>query len=207
MPQVKTEKINLRQLETGLHGEFIIKYRFNPKNDYHHSKPQFEADWPPEIAAALNETFARGDTFDEVRKNFFAGIEKFKTFETTKTRVILYHFGTSTPHNSSQIYLSVSAGVFDEQMTKSAAGATHYDYIKVEGGFNFGDQSGGGKWGGSRIEQFLPYNERNEKFFLYIKENMENLIAMMESIRYPEKLGEFIDAGRFLPVGKTEVKE
>ena len=100
MPQVKTEKISLHGLGTGLRGEFIIKYRFNPKSNYH-SNPQFEADWPPEIAAALKESYARGDTFDEVRRNFFAGIEKYKTFETSKTRVILYSISTSNQYNRS----------------------------------------------------------------------------------------------------------
>jgi hypothetical protein len=203
MPQVKTEKINLAGLGTGLQGNFIIKYRFNPNENYR-SRVQFEADYPSEVAAALGEQFATGQTFDEVRKAFYAGIEKFKAFETTKRRVILYSFDTGKDYHSDSLRLSLSAGVFDEQETKSPAGAKHYDYIKVEGAFNFGGESAGGRWRDARRDHQLPYTERNEKFFVYIKENMENLIEMLESIKEPAKLSEFIDAGRLLPVGKTD---
>ncbi|MDD5702111.1 MAG: hypothetical protein PHU23_08695 [Dehalococcoidales bacterium] len=207
MPIVKTEKINLNAYglnKPRYQADFVIKYLFEPR------RAVFQAKYPPEVAAALQKEFAEAKTFGEVREKYIKGLEQFKNFNITTKKVILYHIsvgsydsGYAHRDEPDRLHIDIEAGVFEEQETTSAAGDKHYDYIKVEGAFNF--NMGYPTWSRShRHSSQLPYTEENEKFFLYIAEHMRILIAQLHEIDDPAKLEGFINAGRLLPIGKAD---
>lgn len=179
---------------------------------YRRSVPteRFYINLPKVVADALGYDKVRAKDQDEVMTRFREALEHFKRLKTEVNRVIVYSFDVE-PKPDGKVSLwdhgyrvSISAGTFEETVMTAGDGAKRYSYEWIESEANTGERYGSrvGNRDGQREDRQVPWTEKNEAFFVWIKKSMKELIERLYELEQPDKLIETIYSGRLLPLGK-----
>lgn len=164
---------------------------------------------PKVVADALGGDRVKDKDQKEVMERFKEALEKFKNMKTEVNRVIVYEFEVAPNPDAKMsswdygLKVLIKAGTFEETVMIAGDGVKRYSYESIESEVNMGGQFGyrvGSR--DSRMEKKqVPWTERNEAFFVWIKVNMLELINRLHELETPESLIETIVAGRLLPLG------
>jgi len=175
---------------------------------------------PRIVADALGETEVRGADQYVVLEYFMEKIEKFKTLQTEERKIIIYHIDVDPKPGkeadrwgSASREIKVWAQVYTETKATAGDGSERYSYEAIESPANFDAPdhlnssayySPGRNDNGKRHEKQILWTKDAEAFFVWIRENMDHLIARLDEIDSPDKMLETIQAGRLLPLGESK---
>lgn len=185
---------------------------------------------PQVVADALGIPDVRGSNQVEVMENFEETLKKFKNLNTEVNKVILYAFEVEPkPKEKGNFFTGhyrvvLWAGTFQETVAISGDGVRRYSYERIESDVNFATEQGAryagkGRLDGKRYKCQVPWTDKNEVFFLWLKSRTEELIARLYELVEPDKMIETISAGylmgyidmtvlnRSLPLGNQPDKE
>lgn len=182
-------------------------YRTAPKERFYVNLPQIVAD-------ALSIKEVRGADQEAAMEAFKEAIKQFKNLKMERTKVILYRFGAGPlpkdhpkyekyKYTSHNYKAEVWAGTYEEVVAIAGDGARRYSYEHIESDIYFPgtEYASVTDRNGSRFDCQVPWTEQNERFFLWIQEQMEKLVLALVGIGEPEQLVDAINAGRLLPLG------
>ncbi len=165
---------------------------------------------PKVVTDALGEDRVRDKDQVEVFKRFEEALEQFKKMETEVNRVIVYKFDIEPkPDGKTSLWgyglkVIISAGTFEETVMTAGDGVKRYSYEWMESEVNTGERYGSrvGNRDGLRENRQVPWTEKNEAFFVWVKRGMKDLMEKLYELEQPEKLIETVHAGRLLPLGQ-----
>ena len=216
MPKVKTESITYRGQPTSEHDYGRKCFQRDIWLD--NKTGRFSAKLPDAVAAFLGVDNVRGGVFGmtlaEVIGAFDGMIKAFEEAEIIEKKVIMYEFSFRRDPDGGGygfyqgVVLCVASSVFTEQEIRAHSGLVVYKYLPVASSLNPFYAFRGEEHGPDTKRKLnqIPWTEERESFFLYIQTNMERLIDMLKSLEEPDKLLNFVDTGRMLPIGTTEGK-
>ena len=106
----------------------------------------------------------------------------------------------------------VWAGAFTETVAVAGDGQRRYSYEAAEDDpldFPGGEyhSPSRGRQDGSRHECQVPRTERNEQFFIWVRDRMGDLVLALASLKEPDNLIDTISAGKLLPLGGNQSVE
>lgn len=174
------------------------------------------------VADSLGIKEVRAIDQDAVIVKFLEIIERFKQLKVEKNRVILYAFDYSPKPSERRDYFSgnykieIWAGTFEETVATAGDGAKRYSYERIESDVNYElgtshNYNNPNRHGSIKYNNQVSLNDQNERFFIWLKNSMENLITRLSEIDNPERLLELVSACRLLPLGSvttlTETKD
>lgn len=187
--------------------------------NYHRPIPKqrFYIKLPQVVADALGTADVRGDNQVDVMENFNEAIDRFKKLDTEVNEVILYSFDVEPKPGDQSKYRSayrtmVWAGAFKETVAVAGDGHRRYSYEAAEddpldfpgGEYHSPSRS---RQDGRRYDCQVPRTERNEQFFIWVRDRMDDLVLALASLKKPDKLIDTISAGRLLPLGGNQSGE
>ena len=173
---------------------------------------------PQVVADALGMEKAKAGDQDEVVVRFKELIEQYKRLDTVVNQVILYTIevspkpgGKVTAFSDGTRRVIVWAGTYEETVAIAGDGGERYSYARVESPVHFTGDADGKHYfdpvlrrssrDAARFDTQVPWNEQNEAFFVWIKDNLTLLIERLHELENPDNLIETISAGRLLPLG------
>ena len=179
---------------------------------------------PQVVADALGIDKAKAGDQDEVVVRFKELIEQYKCLDTVVNPVILYTIEVSpkpgakvTTFSDGTRRVVVWAGTYEETVAIAGDGGKRYSYARVESPVNFSGDAGGKHYfdpvlrrssrDAARFDTQVPWNEQNEAFFVWIKDNLTLLIERLHELENPANLIETISAGRLLPLGDPAAED
>lgn len=168
---------------------------------------------PAIMAGPLGITEVYAGDQSTVMVAFEKALEDFKKLNTEVHRVILYSFDLDPDprynykmESPDRYLVGYWAGTYEETVCTSGSGMKRYSYIRIDSEVNLAKECHNPNRGdGKRYESQVPWNEANEKFFIWLKINMAELIRRITDIQKPAALIETINSGRLLPIGNSNV--
>lgn len=223
MAKIKQVKMRLNINPNRLYQETVVSICYDSTDrcteNYRRPIPKqrFYIKLPQVVADALGVADVRGDNQVDVMENFNEAIERFKKLETEVNEVILYSFDVEPKLGDQSKYRSayktqVWAGAFKETVAIAGDGQRRYSYEVAENdpldfpGAKYHSPSRS-RQDGSRYDCQVPWTERNEQFFIWVRDRMGELVLALAGLSEPDKLVETISAGRLLPLGETQTEE
>lgn len=177
---------------------------------------RFFINLPKTVADALGVDKAKAGDQEAVVARFMEFIEQYKCLEVKVNQLILYKIEVEPkPGEKKSAFasgfrkVSVWAGAYEETVATAGDGGKRYSYARVESQINYAELDEKDWYnhtgrGTDRFNQQVPRTEQNVAFFLWIKNNMDNLIERLHELVDPERMIETINEGRLLPLGAGE---
>lgn len=217
MPRIKQTKMLLGIDPNRPRKETIIYINYDNQEDLYHGEPEggrFYVMLPEVMAVALAKKEVRGKTHYEAWTAFTEALKQFKNMKTEINRVILYQFDLR-PHPSAErsryssndgLRVSVWAGTYEETIAISGMDQRNYSYERIDSSLEYEGEPFDlrGRRRGERYPHQVPWADKNETFFKWIEDKMNELIIKLAELENPEKLIETVNAGRLLPLGNQE---
>lgn len=181
---------------------------------------RFYINLPKKVADSLGVDKVKAGDQKEVLDKFLELIEQYKFLDTEVNQVILYLIEVEPEPGAKRSAfgggsrrVNVWAGTYEETVATAGDGGKRYSYTRVDSPVNFAELDEfdrNNPTSSRRAERYnkqVPWTEQNAAFFIWIKNNMDNLIARLHELKQPENMIETINAGRLLPLGASKEPE